>query len=100
MTTTILRQQALTAAIKDCGFLANWMKKPDLATVEQVEPTFDTLAEAIEALPPTMADSAMMCYLRNYIASSRELFNAGDWSTAGYQLRQIRLKFARILADE
>ncbi len=100
MTTTILRQQALTATIEISGFLANWMKEPDLATLEQIEPTFDTLPEVIEALPPTMADAAIMCYLRNHIASSRELFTAGDWGTAGYQLRQIHLKLTRILADE
>ena len=51
MTTTTLRQQPLTAAIEASGFLANWMKQPDLATLEQVDPTFERLAEAIEALP-------------------------------------------------
>jgi hypothetical protein len=51
-------------------------------------------------LPPTVADAAMMCYLRNYSASSLELFNCGEWGAAGHQLQQICRKLGRVLSDE
>jgi hypothetical protein len=102
VTKTIIRQQALAlaAAVQASEFLADWMKKPDLATIDLVEPTFDTLAEYVEALPPTVADAGTMCYLRNQLASSRQLFNAGEWGAAGHQLGQVHRKLNRTLTDE
>ena len=100
MTKTIIRQQALAAAVQASGFLTNWMKEPDLATIDLVEPTFETLAEYVEALPPTVADAGTMCYLRNQMSSSHQLFNAGEWGAAGHQLGQVHRKLDRTLADE
>ena len=75
------------------------MEEPDLGTLEQVEPTFETLAAAIEALPPTEVDVAMLCYFRNQVASSRQLFDVGEWGAAGYQLRQVYIKLHRIVTE-
>lgn len=98
MTKTLIRQDALAAAVQSSEFLALWMKEPDLATLDQVEPEFDNLAAVVEALPPTVADIGTMCYLRNQMASSRQLFNAGEWGAAGHQLRQVHRKLTRSLA--
>ena len=87
-------------AVEASGFLARWMKEPDLATLDQVEPSLNKLSQAIEALPPTVADAATMCYLRNYSASSLELFSCGEWGGARHQLEQIRRKLGRVLLDE
>ncbi len=98
--TTIIRQQALAGAVQVSGFLADWMQEPDLATLDLVEPTFETLAEMVEALPPTVADVGTMCYLRNQIVSSHQLFNTGEWGAAGHQLRQVHRKLDRARTDE
>jgi hypothetical protein len=84
--------EALEAAVTASGFLANWMKEPDLASLELIERTFGILAGLIEAFPPTVISLDTMCYLRNHVNSSRLLFNAGEWGAAGYQLLQIYRK--------
>jgi hypothetical protein len=83
-------------AIRCCDWLAQWLKAPDLATVNAVDGQFERLKMLIEAIPPTIADRAVICYLRNRHASTLTLRNAGDYHTAAYQLREMSRKLARL----
>lgn len=98
-TATLLRTSPQADLVTLCRFLATWLRHPDLASLEVVEEVFDALPKIVAAIPPTVADLGVMCYLRNRVRSSRELVDAGDFATAAYQLREIGRKLER-LADE
>ena len=87
----------LKDAIHASGFLATWLNQSDLTFVEQVEPNFEVLGEAIEALPPTIANLNLMCYFRNRLQSSRKLVAGGEWGAAVYELRELHNKLARLV---
>lgn len=94
-TVTLLQTCPQTDFVTLCRFLATWLRYPDLATLELVDEVFDALPKIAAAIPPTVADLGLMCYLRNRIRSSRELVDAGDFAAAAYQLREMERKLAR-----
>ncbi|QJW93206.1 hypothetical protein [Frigoriglobus tundricola] len=100
MTTVLqLKTDALATAATLSGFLWSWLLGPDLATLEQMENAFMALPTIVEALPPTVADTALMCYLRNRVKSSQELKESGNFATAAYQLREMHLKLTRLARE-
>ena len=62
--------------------------------------TIAQLARLIEAVPPTVADLDVMCYLRNHWRASVQAIRDGERGAAGYQLRQMGLKLATLGGED
>jgi hypothetical protein len=92
---TLLARDVAAEAVELSAFLAEWLRLPDLGSIDRAEAGFDQLARIVEALPPTIADAALMCYLRNRLRSSRLLKEMGDFGAAAYQLREFHRKLSR-----
>ena len=77
------------------------MRRParpaDLATVELVDERFRHLRRVVESLSPTIADRGLMAYLRNRLASSSQLRDAGEYGAAAYQLRELARKLESLI---
>ena len=95
-----IKTNPLADAVTISRFLRFWLTAPDLATFEQMEAAFIELPKVVEALPPTVADPTLMCYLRNRVWSSIELKETGDFNTAAYQLQEIHLKLMKRMRGE
>lgn len=92
ITVTLLQTCPAADFVTLCRFLSTWLRHPDLASIELADEVFDALPRIAAAIPPTVADLGLMCYLRNRVRSSRELVDAGDFATAAYQLREMGRK--------
>lgn len=80
--------------------LAARLDRPDPGAADEVGREFGWVLRAVEAVPPTVADAGLMCYLRNRVRSSRDLAAGGEPRVAAYQLREAARKLATRAADE
>lgn len=79
-------------AIVTCAFLSQNGCYAEEEDIERVESALNALGQAIEAIPPTVADHSLICYLRNRQQSSRILFQQGEREAARYQLQEMARK--------
>jgi len=86
----------LAATIHACGWLADQFGLQDLVDKKHVDEKLGELDQLIEAIPPTIADDGLMCYLRNRVRSCGQLWAAGESGAAAYQCREMSRKLARL----
>ena len=85
--------EILSAAIAESLLLCNWLAAKNYP--EPLAESFDDLSQLIEALPLTI-DRRHFCFMRNWVANSRDLIRSGESGAASYQVQQVARLLQRI----
>jgi hypothetical protein len=83
----------LSFAISESRLLCDWLAAEGYP--EPLAESFDSLSEMIEALPLTI-DRRHHCFMRNWVAGSRDLLLSGESGAARYQVQQVARLLQRI----
>jgi hypothetical protein len=95
MPTRQLTQSAIARAVELSRELESLFPLASAAEGAAAENRLTELLALLEALPPD-TDPALLCFLRNWTASCRELQLAGEALAGCYQMRQVRLALLRL----
>jgi hypothetical protein len=95
MTTGPLTQSAIARAVELSRELERLSPLATATSGTAAEDRLTELQALLEALPPD-TDLALLCFLRNWTASCRELQRDGEALAGRYQMRQIRLALLRL----
>jgi hypothetical protein len=95
MTTVQLTQSAIARAVEVSRELEALFPLANVAGGTAAEDRLTELQALLEALPPG-TDPSLLCFLRTWTASCRELQLAGEALSGRYQMRQVRLALLRL----
>jgi hypothetical protein len=76
------------------------LARPGAGVNGRIPATLAAVCEAIEAIPPTVADLGLMAHLRNRVRAALTAFKAGELGAARYEMGQLHRKLARLIPGE